>query len=60
MDPEEISRQLNHMKGEADLEKTGGINLNDIHADLDYDMAKSLELDENEMAVSLKTEKIAH
>ena len=60
MDQEEIARQLKNFKGEAELERTGGINLDEIHAEFDYDGAKQpLEVDENDMALSLKTEHIA-
>ena len=60
MDQEEIARYLNNFKEKSEFEKTGPLNIDDIHADFDYDGAKQpLEVDEADMALSMKTDNIA-
>lgn len=58
MDPEEIARYLGNLKEKSEFEKTGPLNLDDIN--FAYDGAKQpLELDEADMALSMKTDNIA-
>lgn len=47
------------MKGEAEFEKTGGLNLEDIHAEFEDITKNPLDIDDDGMAVSLRTENVA-
>ena len=59
MDQEEIARYLNNFKEKSEFERTGGLNLDDIHADIRDFASQPLEVDEQEMALSMKTDNVA-
>lgn len=59
MDQEEIARYLNNFKEKSEFEKTGGLNVDEINVELGDFASQPLEVDEQEMALSMKTDNIA-